>query len=376
MNKAGLEGVVVTKSKICKIDGKLGKLWYMGYPIEILCEHSSYEEVVYLLLEGRLPNREELDELINEIREKMKLNKNLVNLLRSLPADADAMSILRTAISYISHFDENSEAEDSLSQYHIALNLIAKSTSLITAWERIRNQEEPVAPDPTLNVAGNFLYMLRNHPPSESEIKIIDVALILHAEHGVNASTFSSRVATGTLTDMYSAVTSAIGTLKGRLHGGANTRVMENLISIGKVEGAEKFVEEIFANKGRIMGMGHRVYKTLDPRAKTFSKIAEELLGNQNKWLKIAHAIRKATQKIKPNLYPNIDFYSGAIYFHLKIPLDLYTAMFALSRMAGWAAHIIEQRKNNRLIRPLAEYAGEIDLPWIPIEERTTSQTI
>ncbi len=366
----GLEGVVAAQSKLGKVDGANGKLWYCGYPIEVLAEKSTFEEVAFLLLKQRLPSSAELEDLKGYIARNRPLTMTEIDILHKIPSDSDTMSVLRTMVSFVGHTDPDAEKEGSDYDYRKALRLIGKITSIITSWERIRNGQEPVSPKATLSTAGNILYMLRGTEPKKEEVKILDIMLILHAEHGLNASTFAARVATATLSDLYSAVTAAVGTLKGRLHGGANARVMEMLIAIGSEENAEAFVSKAFENHEKVMGMGHRVYKVTDPRAEILVGLAKEFIGADNKFLNIAYKVRDATHARKPNLYPNVDFFSGSIYYYMGIPLDLYTALFAQARVSGWAAHSIEQRENNRLIRPLAEYIGELDKPWIPIEDR------
>jgi citrate synthase len=366
----GLKGVVAAETSIGKVIGDEGKLWYRGYSIENLTKNATYEEVAYLLLYGKLPNKNQLDGIINKIKPLLLLDDKVVTLLKSLSKDSDVMSVLRTAISFIGNHDDKAESEAVEDEINKSINILAKTTSIITAWHRIISGLEVVQPHPELNLAGNFLYMFGGEIPSNEYMVIFDKILILHAEHGLNASTFASRVITATLTDMYSSVVGAIGTLKGRLHGGANERVMDMLLKVGSPENAKQFVIDAFENKDRVMGMGHPVYKTTDPRAVILEDFAKTLFGENNKWLDIAYIIRDETRKIRDNLYPNVDFFSGSIYYEMGIPTNLYTPIFALARTVGWCAHIIEQRSNNQIIRPLGHYTGELDKEWIPIENR------
>ena len=368
---AGLEGVVAASSSIGDVDGINGVLIYQGYNIHDLARDSNFEEVVYLLWHGRLPKRTELDELRRAIADNQTLPEEVVTLLRNAPRDADSMDVLRTAVSALAFYDKQSRDLSREGALRTATRLTGQLPVLVAAIDRLRNNQEPIAPKPKLNIATNFLYMLKGEMPSEREARVFDAALVLHADHELNASTFTGRVVAGTLANMYGAVTAAIAALSGPLHGGANTNVMKMLLEIGSVDHAEEWLKEALAQKKKIMGFGHRVYRTEDPRAthlRRFSKEMGETHGDTH-WFEISRTLEEVMQREK-GLYPNVDFYSGSTYYMMGIPLDLFTPIFAVSRISGWTGHILEQYANNRLIRPRAEYTGPRGVPYVPINER------
>ena len=369
--RAGLQDVVVATSQICSIDGQRGKLSYWGYDIHDLAANSTFEEVVYLLWHGRLPKRAELDELRQQLTENRLVSPEITELLKRLPPPQHPMETLRTAISALSLYDPEAEDMSEEANRHKALRLTGQMGTIVAAFGRIREGKEPVAPDPKLNHAANFLYMLQGKAPQAEDARWFDVALILHADHSYNASTFAARVTASTLSDMHSAVTSAIGTLKGPLHGGANEQVMKMLLEIQTVERVEAYLHNLLAQKKKVMGFGHRVYHTEDPRATVLRKMSEEL-GRRNgnlKWFEISRKIEDLMIREK-KINANVDFYSASAYYVLGIPVDLYPLVFAASRIAGWTAHVLEQYANNKLIRPLAEYVGPSNLKYVPIDQR------
>ncbi len=367
----GLAGIVVDESRNSFVDGEKGLLVYKGYDIHDLAKHSTFEETVYLLWNGYLPTRRELDDFRKRLAERRPLPRELLDCMGHWRKDAFPMDILRSAVSLLGASARQPEAPSREEQIETALHLTAGFASIIATWERIRNGKEYVEPDMSLSHAANFLYMMRDEMPNETAARVMDMALVLHADHGFNASTFSSRVTASTLSDIYSAVVAAIGTLKGPLHGGANMRVMEMLKEIGSPDKAEKWVMDKLSRKERVMGFGHRVYKTMDPRAEELSKVVKDLgeAAGDTRWYDISQAIEKVMMKEK-GLNPNVDFYSASTYYVLGIPIDLYTPMFAMSRISGWLAHIMEQLADNMLIRPRAHYVGEMGLKYVPIDDR------
>jgi 2-methylcitrate synthase len=373
---AGLRDVIAAPSSICFIDGDKGILSYSGYNIHGLAEHSSFEEVVYLLWNGRLPKQRELDELKSALAANRKLPVELIALMKSFPRDVVPMDALRTAISALAFYDQDRNDNSPEANKRKAIRLTAQFASVVAAIDRIRHGQLPLDPDPELSHAANFLYQLNGKVPLDVEARAFDIALILHADHEFNASTFAARVTAGTLADLYAAITSAIGALSGPLHGGANEQVMRMLVEIGSIDKVDKYVNDKLAAGGKIMGIGHAVYRTEDPRATHLRKMSEEIGKRQGdtKWFDMSHRIEEIvvaemTQKQKP-IRPNVDFYSASTYYMLGIPLDLYTPIFAVSRISGWTAHVLEQYANNKLIRPRSEYTGEVDLKYIPIERR------
>lgn len=371
MTKGGLEDVVATDSAVCFVDGKEGRLIYRGYDIRDLAQHSSFEEVVYLLMFGRLPTKGELENLQKELRLHRQLPADVVTAMKRFPKAALPMEVLRSVVSMLSMYDPDGDDNSREANIRKATRLLAQMPTIIAHWDNIRNDREPIAPLAEGNTAFNFLYMLKGNKAQELEARSLDVALILHADHELNASTFAARVAAGTETDMHSAITAAIGTLKGPLHGGANQEVIKMLLKIGDESKLESFIKTAFAEHKKIMGFGHRVYKTDDPRAAFLKQMSKEL-GERHgelKWYNMSVRIAELVMQEK-KLYPNVDFFSASVYYMLEIPVDLYTPIFAISRMAGWAAHVLEQLSNNRLIRPRAEYVGPSDLKYEPIERR------
>ncbi len=369
--KAGLQDVVIANSDICSIDGERGKLLYRGYDIHDLAEHSTFEEVVYLLWHGRLPNRAELDDLEKQFAGNRRVLPEVIDLLKRLPPAQHPMETLRTMVSALSLYDPESEDMSAEANRRKALRLTAQMGTIVAAYGRVREGKVPVAPDPKLGHAANFLYMLEGKQPNPADARWFDIALILHADHSFNASTFAARVTASTLSDLHSAITSAIGTLKGPLHGGANEQVMKMLLEIGTEERVESHVHELLAQHKKVMGFGHRVYHTEDPRATVLRKMSEAL-GRQTgqlKWFEMSKKIEDLMIREK-KINANVDFYSASAYYVLDIPTDLYPLVFAVSRISGWSAHVLEQYANNKLIRPLAEYTGPTGLKYIPIAER------
>ena len=369
--KAGLQDVVIATSQICSIDGQRGKLTYWGYDIHDLAAHSTFEEVVYLLWHGRLPNQAEFNELRQQLAEHRSVTPEIIDLIKRLPPPQHPMETLRTAVSALSLYDPEAEDMSPEANRHKALRLTGQMATLVAAFGRIREGKEPIAPDPKLNHAANFLYMLQGKAPHADDARWFDVALILHADHSYNASTFTARVVASTLSDMHSAITAAIGALKGPLHGGANEQVMKMLIEIQKPEKAESYVHNLLEQKKKVMGFGHRVYHTEDPRANVLRKMSEDVgrrTGNL-KWFEMSKMIEDLMIREK-KINANVDFYSASAYYVLGIPIDLYPLVFAASRISGWTAHMLEQYANNKLIRPLAEYTGPHDLKYVPIDQR------
>ena len=367
----GLEGVVAATTKLSDVRGLDGELIYCGYNINELAGKATYEEVVHLLHRGKLPNSTELAALKVELAAARKLPDGVIELIKQLPNDASPMRAIRTVVSALACY-EPPEAQDSLEdQATRAIKLIAQ-VPVITAYFHLARQGKPLPEsDPNLGEAANFLYLVDGEKPSEAKEKTIDMCYILHADHGMNASTFSARVTIATLSGMYSAITSAIGTLKGPLHGGANEGVIKMLQEIGSVEKVDEFVADCLKNKKKIMGIGHRVYKVLDPRAPHLQAMAKKLSGElgETKWLDMSERIREIMVSEK-NLYPNVDFYSATVYYSLGIPTDLFTPIFAIARTSGWTAHVLEQLADNRLIRPKSLYDGPDDLKYTPVDER------
>src|SRR5512145_1404766 len=371
--KAGLEDVVVSPSEICFIDGHKGRLVYRGYDVDDLVAHSAFEEVVFLLFHGRLPNRKELDATQKTLSStaNRKLPPKLVTMLRQLPKKTTPMEVLRTGVSALSSFDPDAADNSREATLRKSLRLTVQLPTLVAAWERIRRGKAPVSPSPRLNLAGNFLYMMSGKKPTSLAAKTFDTALILHADHEFNASTFAARVTAATLSDLHSAVVSGIGALKGPLHGGANEQVMLMVEQIKDPNRAEAWIRKALADKARVMGFGHRVYRVEDPRAKHLRRLATEL-GEQTgrpQYVQILNTVARVVTEEK-HIYPNVDLFSGAAYAAMGIPTDQFTPIFAMSRVAGWAAHVLEQHGNNRLIRPRAEYTGPTRASYVPISQR------
>ena len=368
---AGLRGVVAAQSAIGDVNGEEGKLIYQGYDIHDLAEHSTFEEVVFLLWNGRLPKQNELDDLTAQIRDNYKIPAEIVAGMKYMPKDADPMDVLRTCVSALDFYDKDGHGTDRDNAHKAAVKITGQIGTIAAAWDRIRNGKEPVAPDSSLNIAENFLYMLRGEKPDAEEARMFDIALILHADHELNASTFTTRVVAGTLADMYGAVTAGIAALAGPLHGGANTAVMKMLIEIDDPAKIDAWVDEALAQKKKIMGIGHAVYKTEDPRATWLRKFSKQMADKkgESKWYDMSQRIEKLMHE-KKGMFPNVDFYSASTYYLMGIPLDLYTPIFAVSRISGWTGHILEQYANNKLIRPRAEYIGKRDQKYTPIGDR------
>jgi citrate synthase len=372
----GLEGVVVGETKLSWIDGENGELIYVGYDIDDLARNTTFEEVAYLLWNLRLPDRAELDELKRQLAGNSRLDDYLLEVIRGFPRDADAMAALRTAVSALALTDPEADDISEASNRRKAIRLTAQMPTIIAAFDRFRKGQTPVAPRQDLSTAANFLYMLNGEEADDLRVRTLDAALVLHAEHGMNASTFSARVTAATLSDIYSAIVSAIGTLKGPLHGGANTRVMEMLREIDE-SGQEPgtWVRATLEKKGRVMGFGHRVYKATDPRATVLRELADQIMqGEDTKWLTLSDRVREVMsaemEERGRKVYPNVDFFSASVYTTLGIDMDLFTPIFAMSRITGWTAHLFEQYANNRLIRPKADYEGPRGLRVEPIDQR------
>ncbi len=368
---AGLRGVVAASSSIGDVNGEQGILIYQGYDIHDLAQNSTFEEVIFLLWNGRLPQRAELEELRRSLAGCYELPAALVELMRQFPRDAEPMDVLRTSISALDFYDAGARDTSREASLRTATRLTAQLPAIVATAARLHNGQEPVKPNPSLNIATNFLYMLKGEMPSEHDARVFDVCLLLHADHELNASTFTSRVVAGTLADMYGAVTAAIAALSGPLHGGANTNVMKMLLEIGEVEKAEQYVKDALSQKRKIMGIGHAVYKTEDPRATHLRQFSKEMgeRGGETKWHEISRRIEEIMLREK-GMYPNVDFYSASTYYMMGIPLELFTPIFAVSRISGWTGHILEQYANNKLIRPRAEYTGPRGLAYVPIDER------
>jgi citrate synthase len=377
MAAKGLEGVVVAQSKLSDINGEVGELIYAGYDIDDLARNATFEEVCYLLWNGHLPNRQQLDELRGHLQQHSALRPEVLDMLRAYPKDADPMAAVRTAISALGMFDPDADDITAESVRHKALFLTAQTPTIVAAYDRIRRGLEPLQPKEGLSFAGNFLYMLNGEEANDTRCRTMDVALVLHAEHGMNASTFAARVTAGTLSDVYSAITSAIGTLKGPSHGGANVEVMNMLREIEESgEDPGEWVRGALDEGKKIMGFGHRVYKAVDPRATVLRELADKIMAEagETRWLDLSDRIRAVMReemdKKEKKIYPNVDFFSASVYTTLGIEMDLFTAVFALARMPGWTAHLMEQYADNRLIRPGSDYLGPRGLKVTPLDQR------
>ncbi|WP_135824984.1 citrate synthase [Halorussus ruber] len=374
--KKGLEGVVVAESALSFINGDEGRLIYRGYEIEDLAQKASYEEVLYLLWHGELPTEDELADFSESMAAERQLDEDVLDTVRKLAeADEEPMAALRTAVSMLSAYDaddSSSEPTDREVNLRKGQRITAKIPTIVAAFKRIRNGNDPVEPREDLGHAENFLYMLNDEQPDEVLAETFDMALVLHADHGLNASTFSSMVTSSTLSDLHSAITSAVGTLAGPLHGGANANVMKMLKELDESgKDAKTWVDDALDRGERIMGFGHRVYNVKDPRAKILGEKSEELgeAAGDTKWYEMSVEIEEYMKNEK-GLAPNVDFYSASTYYQMGIPIDLYTPIFAMSRVGGWIGHVLEQYEDNRLIRPRAKYTGSKQENWVPIEER------
>ncbi|MEX0700854.1 MAG: citrate/2-methylcitrate synthase [Planctomycetales bacterium] len=371
----GLKGVVAADSRICRVNGQEGRLMYRGYDIDDLARHSTFEETAFLLFNGELPGRLELDEFRRDWSAGAGVPAPVLDLLRSLPVDTHPMSALRSAVSVLAAYDpraeDRSEESDPDAVYGKAVRLGAQFPTLVAAIHRLRLGLGPVAPDGSLGIAANFMRMLNDRVPTGDEARAMDLVLILHAEHGFNASTFSARVISATLTDLHSAIAGAVGALKGKLHGGANTEVIRTLEQIDSVDDVAPWVEAQLARKEKIMGFGHAVYQTADPRAKHLKELSRRLGAEQGdpRWFEISARIEEL---VTPAIgkHCNVDFYSASLQHYLGIPAELFTCVFAASRIVGWCAHVLEQLADNKIIRPSANYVGHALRPYVPISER------
>ena len=371
--KAGLQDVIAGESSICFIDGDQGILSYRGYNIHTLAPNATFEEVAYLLWFGRLPKQQELESLKQKLAEaRRSLPPEIVSFLRGLPKGTNPMDMLRTSVSLLGQYDPDAADMSEEANVRKAIRLTGQMAAIVACFHRVRNGEQPVAADADLNHAGAFLHMLTGKRPGPTAQKTMDIALDLHADHELNASTFAARVTAATLSDMHSAVVSGIGALKGPLHGGANEAAMKLLLTFPDAATALSRVKQMLSEKKKVPAFGHRVYRTEDPRATHLRKMSEALGREMNemKWYEISRIMEDFIKKEK-GLNANVDFYSASTYYVMGIPIDLYTPIFAVSRISGWTAHVLEQYRNNRLIRPRAEYTGPADgQAWVPIEQR------
>jgi citrate synthase len=372
----GLEGVIAAESEICRIDGEQGKLYYIGYSIEDLARHASFEEVTYLLLYGKLPTAAQLEAFSKRMRASRELNPAIMEMIRRFPRSEHPMELLQSVVSYLSGYVQHKIEHSAYCNCRDTLHQVVQLGSVVAAWQRFQEGKDPVKPRMDLSHGANFLYMLRGEEPDEYEGRVMDSCLVMHAEHGFNASTFTARVVASTLSTCYCSISAAIGALYGSLHGGANEKVMAMVESIGSAEKAGKWVADALDKKQKVMGMGHRVYKAKDPRAILMEEYLEELSRRKgdSTYLDVLKTVEKTfrarmEEKGKP-IYPNVDFFSGAVYRLLGIPSILFTPIFAVSRVAGWLAHILEQRKDNRLYRPKSLYSGPEPREFVPIQNR------
>ena len=367
----GLKGVVAADTTICDVDGELGKLIYRGFNIHELATNSTFEETAYLLFQGELPNAEQLADFNKQLIHHREIEPQVLDFLRSLPKNTPPMTALRSAVSMSAAYDPIAEDESPTANFEKSIRLTAEMTTIVAAIRRLSAGLEPVAPRSDLSHAGNFMYMLNGTVPSADAEKAMDLILILHAEHGLNASTFAARVIAATLSDIYSAITGAIGALKGQLHGGANTEVLKTLMEIGSVENVVPWVESVRAKKGKFMGFGHAVYQVEDPRAVHLKELSRRLgieTGN-SKWYDISIAMEQAVKAaIKKNC--NVDFYSASLQHYMGIPGDMFTCVFAASRIVGWCAHVLEQVSDNKIIRPSSNYIGVPERTYAPVSQR------
>ncbi|MGH7736960.1 MAG: citrate/2-methylcitrate synthase [Candidatus Tyrphobacter sp.] len=376
MGQTGLRGAVVGDTRLSSINGDEGKLIYRGIDIHDLARSSTFEEVIYLLWFDALPTKAHLDEFRAKLNARRALPKQLLSVLRDIPRDGTPMDALRTAVSAMGLFDKNVSDMSRESQVEKATTLTAVFPTILAAYARIAQGLDPIAPHPSWDTAGNFLYMFTGKQPDAKAARVLDVSLLLHADHGMNASTFAAIVTASTLSDMYSAVTSAIGALKGPLHGGANEGVIHNLLDIGKLENVDAWVGRKLDAHEKIMGFGHAVYKAYDPRATELKRIAKEVGASvgSTKWVEMTERMEQAVWKSK-QLYPNVDLYSASVYYTLGVPTQYFTPVFAISRVVGWTAHVMEQYADNKLLRPRANYVGARGVHYTPIAERTSDIT-
>ncbi len=372
----GLEGIVAAESEICRIDGQKGKLYYLGFSIEDLARYSDFEETTYLLLYGRLPNREEMERFSKRMRASRDLAPEILGMVRAFPKDAHPMELLQSVISYLSGYVQHKIQHSATCNCRDTLHQVVQLASVVTAWHRFHQGKEYVPPRQDLSHGANFLYMMRGEEPDEYEGRVMDTCLVLHAEHGFNASTFTARVVASTMSTCYSSISAAIGSLYGSLHGGANEKVMAMVEEIGSADKAADWVNRALDNKRKVMGMGHRVYKAKDPRSLIMEEFLLELSKKKNDTRnydilkEVERTFRERMEEKGKPIYPNVDFFSGAVYNLLGIPKILFTPIFAVSRVAGWLAHILEQRKDNRIYRPKSLYVGTEPREWLPLEQR------
>lgn len=367
----GLAGVVAASTSLSRIDGEEGRLWYQGYDIHSLAANGGFEEVLYLLWHGELPNRVELTAFQGVLAMDRELPDTALAAMRALPPDSVPMSALRTTVSALGCEDADAESNDRGANLRKAARLVAKMPAIVAAHYRIQRGLEPIEPDPELLHAANFLYMLSGERPGATAARALDTSLVLYLEHGLNASTFACRIVASTLSDMHSAITAGIGALKGPLHGGANQRAMEMLLEIESEDRAEAWVDRALAEDRKVMGFGHRVYRTEDPRATHLRRMSVELSEARGD-LRIHDLARRVEETMldRKGIPCNVDFYCATVYDSLGIPLDLYTPLFAIGRVGGWAGHVMEQHENNRLIRPRAEFIGSTDRHFVRLEDR------
>lgn len=368
----GLAGITVADSRISLVDGEKGRLIYRGYDINDLAEQSTFEETAYLLWHDALPTQSELEEFSSRLAAHRALPDEAMDVLRQVAPGSSPIGALRTVVSILGNLDPNAEESSDEARRNIAGRLLAAFPTVVAAHARLSEGKEPVAPKKDGSIAANFLYMLRGQEPSEDEARAVDVALILHADHEFNASTFAARVTASTLSDIYSAITTAVGTLKGPLHGGANREVMKALESIDSVDAVEAFVEKKLEAHEKIMGFGHRVYKVMDPRAKILKRWSQKMgeAAGDTTYYEMSARMQDVVEE-KKGLFPNVDFYTASLYQSLDIPRAAFPAIFAMSRVSGWLAHVLEQYATNKLIRPLSDYVGPTDLEYVPLADRS-----
>jgi len=371
VEKNGLAGVVAAESALSFIDGEAGRLSYRGYDVNALARHASYLESVYVLWYDALPSAMELAAFEGTLAAQRSLPPEVLAVLGELPADSAPMAALRTAVSALGQVDPEAEDISHEADLRKAGRLVARMPTIVAAFDRLRRGLEPVEPDGELSHAANFLYMLRGEIPTDTAVRALDTSLLLYLEHGLNASTFTARVVASTLADMHSAITAGIAALKGPLHGGANEKAMEMLLEIGSVEAVAGYLDRALAEKQKIMGFGHRVYRAEDPRAAHLRQMSEALSreAGEARWFDVSRVLEDLMLERK-GLHCNVDFYCATVYYSLGLPIDLFTPLFAIGRTGGWAAHVMEQHMHNMLIRPRAEYTGELDRPWVPIDRR------
>ena len=368
----GLEGIVAAATQLSDVQGMVGKLTYRGFDINDLADHSTFEETVDLLWYGTLPSHDLLEKLTRKLVAARPLPNEVLSGMELFPKHASTMDVLRTVVSMLGLHDPDGVSNSVSANVRKSIRLTAQMATITAAWYNISQGRKPILPRSDLSHAANFLYMLHGKEPTAEEARILDIALILHMDHSLNASTFVARSIASTESDMYSAVSGALGALKGPLHGGANEAVMKMLLQLGDVSKVEPFIKDALANKRKISGFGHRIYKTTDPRAEQLRRIALMLAdhtGNR-KWVELSEKMREVIRRERPEIYVNVDFYSASVYYTLGIPIDLFTPIFAISRVAGWTAHVMEQLMDNRIMRPDSIYVGPKDQKYVPLEQR------